>query len=211
MFLELILNSIILSSLFKFEVGPEGKLIVVHSAAIADQSKALRTLIEGNMSEALGGCAVLKDTPVHIFQRFVQYAYTGDYPTPRSDISARLTTVESEIELEGEALRNHMYVTITKACFEFELKNCSSSSLEKWKKSHSSHPKKSPPCTIRTYPPTEVLSTKRFENLEYPQVNPRLNLSLDSVPFPNETPQENFTDVFLNHARLYVFAEKWGI
>jgi len=56
----------------------------VHEEAIAQLSQPLRSLLTGGMSEAQTGCVIWKHVGKGTFERFVQFAYTGDYsiPTP---------------------------------------------------------------------------------------------------------------------------------
>ncbi len=45
-------------------------------------SKPLHTLIKGHLSEAQAGCTLWKEVSKETFERFVQFAYTGDYSVP---------------------------------------------------------------------------------------------------------------------------------
>ena len=51
---------------------------------------------------------------------------------------------------------------------------------------------------------------KHFQDLKFP---PPISYDLAKThqPRPNENPAEDYTPVFLGHAKLYVFAEKYGI
>ncbi|GAB1316397.1 hypothetical protein MFIFM68171_06607 [Madurella fahalii] len=67
------------SKLFRFSVGPDRREFTVHSAIVAPQSPVLNTLINGNFSEASEGHATLESVDEQTFVSFIQYAYTGDY------------------------------------------------------------------------------------------------------------------------------------
>jgi hypothetical protein len=89
---------IINSRLFKFIVGETIDGIPtefsVHEGAIAQLSKPLHSLVKGGLSEAQAGCAIWKDVNKETFERFVQFAYTGDYSIPKTTMRNR--TVEPE-------------------------------------------------------------------------------------------------------------------
>ncbi|KIM94605.1 hypothetical protein OIDMADRAFT_21354 [Oidiodendron maius Zn] len=77
---------IINSRLFKFIVGEKADgfptEILVYEEAIAQLSKPMHTLTKGNLSEAQAGCTIWKEVSKETFERFVQFAYTGDYSIP---------------------------------------------------------------------------------------------------------------------------------
>lgn len=69
---------------------------MAHAALVAHHSKPLGVLVNGDMSEAREGCALLEGIDEDTFVRFCQYAYTGDYvaadPIILLDSSAIATT-----------------------------------------------------------------------------------------------------------------------
>jgi hypothetical protein len=67
------------SHLFTFLVGEAAEPVVVHAAAIAEQSNALDKLINGGMAESRGRSARISDVSKKDFVRFCQFAYSGDY------------------------------------------------------------------------------------------------------------------------------------
>jgi hypothetical protein len=64
-------------------VGPERRAFTIHSALVANQSKALDRLVNSNFSEARDGCAVLEHVDEGTFVSFMRCAYTGDYEDPK--------------------------------------------------------------------------------------------------------------------------------
>lgn len=80
-------HEIINSRPFKFTVGEavdgSPSEFTVHEAAIAQLSQPLQTLTKSG-PEAKSGRAVWKDVSKETFERFVQYAYTGDYSIPKT-------------------------------------------------------------------------------------------------------------------------------
>jgi hypothetical protein len=197
-------DSVYRSRIFTFLVGENKTPIAVHAEVIATQSKALNALINGKMEEAQSGCAFLSDVTEDDFLRFCQYAYTGDYATPP------FTMIEAEKD----------EIPIAEAI------------LDQW-------PPPAPPLPVDIEPaPNEILVEEdlnadfvwtplkkkikgvkqkkshlydAFFGLSSPTEYARQPL-LDSYKVvENTSPREDFTPVFLAHARLYVFADKYGI
>ncbi|KAF4632043.1 hypothetical protein G7Y89_g6084 [Cudoniella acicularis] len=81
-------QEILNSRLFKFTVGEavDGKPseFSVHEDAIAQLSAPLRTLTKSS-TESRAGRATWKEVSKDTFERFVQYAYTGDYSIPKTE------------------------------------------------------------------------------------------------------------------------------
>ncbi|RYO89826.1 hypothetical protein DL766_005142 [Monosporascus sp. MC13-8B] len=79
-------GELLTSKLFRFLVGPERKEFVVHSLPFSRLSRALDTLINGEMSEACEGTAVWDDMDPDTFVRFSEFAHSGDYTTPKIEL-----------------------------------------------------------------------------------------------------------------------------
>ncbi len=76
---------------------------MVHAALIAHLSKPLDRLINGHMSEAREQCALLEDMDEHIFVRFSEFAYTGNYVDAEPDIILDSSLIEAPdaVEVDG--------------------------------------------------------------------------------------------------------------
>jgi len=59
--------------------------------------------------------------------------------------------------------------------------------------------------------PKHVQLRKEFLSQNFMDYRIRDCLAMECSVMPNRTPEEDYTPVFLGHARLYVFAEKYGI
>ncbi|KAF4634738.1 hypothetical protein G7Y89_g3366 [Cudoniella acicularis] len=81
-------QQILNSRIFKFIIGEEidGKAteFFVHEDAVAQLSPSLRALMKGEMEEAQMGCTIWEDVSKETFERFAQFAYTGDYTVPEA-------------------------------------------------------------------------------------------------------------------------------
>jgi hypothetical protein len=82
-------QEILNSRLFKFILGEEAdgtpSEFFVHEDAIAQLSKPLYTLTKGGLPDARAGRATWKGVSKETFERFVQFAYTGDYSIPKPE------------------------------------------------------------------------------------------------------------------------------
>jgi hypothetical protein len=81
---------IINSRLFKFVVGQDvdgrSTEISVHEEAVAQLSDMLRALMKGGvMTESQTACATWNHVGRETFERFAQFAYTGDYSVPKTE------------------------------------------------------------------------------------------------------------------------------
>ncbi|KAF7922990.1 hypothetical protein EAE99_007181 [Botrytis elliptica] len=111
------------SRLFKFIVGEKvdghATEFFVHEEAIVQLSRPLEALMRGGMSESQAGCTVWDDVSKETFERFVQFAYTGDYTVPvpsykemRRDGSASKEEFFRRLSiklLEGRLKEQHLY------------------------------------------------------------------------------------------------------
>jgi hypothetical protein len=183
--------------LFTFYIGKNENPIAVHAAAIAKQSKALQILISGPMVEAQVRSAYLSDVSEEDFLKFCEFAYTGDYSTPSH-------TIRAEMDLQSTVYDD-----------------CPPPVVEE-QYPEESYPEE-PPAAER--PPSSIaaISMKRFgtkttaslrksfKEQSYCPVLPR-QAFLDSCKIvTNHGNMEDYTPVFLAHARLYALAEKYGV
>ncbi len=107
-------NAVSLSSTsFKFLVGPEKKLFTVHSALVTHHSKPLGVLVNGDMSEAKEGCALLEETDEHtlfdsvnkhtrgtMLLRIQKFCWTPLQSRPRTLLQMRLSRIRSRVMLK---------------------------------------------------------------------------------------------------------------
>ena len=73
------INRVISSKPFKFTVGPGKREFTVHSAPVSAQSPALDRLVNDSFKEAKEFHVKLDSVTEETFILFTQYAYTGDY------------------------------------------------------------------------------------------------------------------------------------
>ncbi|KAJ5948634.1 hypothetical protein N7454_001941 [Penicillium verhagenii] len=196
------------SPTFTFLVGPDKKGFVVHKAAFARLSKPLNALINGKMIEAKTGRADWSDTDVDTFTRLCEFAYLKDYqppsyrpiqhwpPPPEAVEVAKKKKHSAHIELMAKlrSARRHKkmhfgdYIPPTKhvqsSYFELPLKERGSLS-QKLRDSFKENTSATP--------------------------HPTCYLAYNFAPPKNTWFWQDFTDVLVEQARLYVLADKYGI
>lgn len=143
-------------------------------------------MINGHLSEAKQGFALLEDVDEGTFVRFIRWTYSKDYPAPEYTWAE---TGEEEDTPEGSKTE-----AVPKEISTSDDPLASLSSVGKKKK------KKKSSSTLNS-----SLKESFISQYDY--------WSSDLMPGPrsNIHPQEDYTEVLLSHARLYVFAEKYDI
>ena len=223
--------SFIQSNLFTFRIGEQKKPIVVHAAAIAATSQQLNALINGGMEESQQRCAHIRDVEVNDFLRFCEYAYRGDYTVPPWDNDSCKSVPESPIremypppadpefhhptglELEAPSISMSPIIDIERHRGYLEDEYEAPPAVE--------------PSIVTYHPPyanlevveaisqhhSEVKAISRaplrthFNNQKYSSDScPKALILQQFEPKPNNAVYQNYTPVFLAHARLYCFA-----
>lgn len=209
------------SPAIQFLIGKDNKPMMIHMALVVAQSPALRNLLVHPMSEGQTRTVVWDDIDEETFGLFAQFAYTGDY-TPPAHIIEELPVVRSrsssprhgrvattEPEEPGYAKDYAVEVPVEAVPYDEQeevFEEPRRSLAYRKKKKHRTYKRSSSSVSI---PEPVVLSSPRvrFEDLSYPLLTRTINTS----PRANESSNEDYSPVFLGHARLYVFAEKYDI
>ena len=211
-------RSVFTSKLFTFVIGPEKKAITLHAEAIAKQSPALHALINGNMKEADSGETTFDDVSEETFIRFCQFAYSGDYETPvftlepkvpssTKTLSQRSSTADDDAESIVEAPQDDLAADPSvESVYEAEDSDSNDSVLTfeaKIVAPGDSSGKENISKTRRL--------RREMDRKDYDIEAARSITTARCEIRENSLAEEDYTPVFLGHARLYVFAEKWGI
>ncbi|KIW68821.1 hypothetical protein PV04_04741 [Phialophora macrospora] len=192
---------------FKFLVGAAGKPFFVHAKLAAHQSSTLATLIEGAMIEAKREYAVFDDVDEETFIRFMQFAYTGDYSVAEPDV----VLFRQDIGVEnGVASRGSISPKI--------VEEPDGPAEEPPPPEDSDAPVEEPPqdpeyhANSDIYPASGERKSKGQRLWESFQDKANVNsLPTTWEPRSNKDECEDYIPVFLCHAKLYVFADKYGI
>ncbi len=170
----------------------------------------LNTLINGRMIEAQTKSATLDDVDVKTFARFCQFAYTGDYARPSLEAAEEGTTTSELVEASnrhaGSSPDNIAQAEEDVAPPEPEPIYYSE---DQW--GGFGHKKRSKKLRGRETSPQKINLRQSFDNSKYPLPESQQQFRHECSPRANTSPEEDFTNVFLGHASLYVFAEKYGV
>ncbi|KAF4925181.1 hypothetical protein CGCVW01_v003699 [Colletotrichum viniferum] len=66
-------------------IGPEKEQFTAHESSIASLSEPLRVLVTGGMKEAIEAKVIWEDVEPAVFVSLVEFAYTGNFSTPKSE------------------------------------------------------------------------------------------------------------------------------
>ena len=214
-------SSIYASAPFKFII--DGNPLYIHAELVSRHSKPLDRMINGNMSEAQSGRAIIEDVDEETFLRFIQWAYSGYYeagkfkidsPRPGSTLVEEETTGESY--LEETVVEEQVEATQTGAALSNDFAN------NNWRWAQNRHINPTLMAQTALNPqlfqvasiPPAVPSPARGA-LKESFINRKPTVCQQAIricpPRHNQAPNEDYTEVFLSHARVYVFAEKYDI
>jgi hypothetical protein len=181
---------------------------LVYEEAIARLSEPLNTLTRGGLSEAYAGRTMWEDVSKETFERFVQFAYTGDYSIPATrewdkspepqngesdalhDPSGASTTVESRVEELQIGLG-----TDKKSKRDKKKGKDIGNMFDDWGAS---------------FPQAVAEPKPDFLSIQCPLLAPR-NIHLAKCEPAEFEPDRSYSDVFFAHASLYVLGNLWLI
>lgn len=174
-------------------------------------------MINGQMSEAKQGVAVLEDVDEGTIERFIEWAYKGFYTEGEFELNtgAHLSLnlfTEEEPEMNGRTPKRSVdslagEEDIDERSF-WQAKSGSKRKPDKkrMKTTSGEEPKES----FLSYPEESFLSRPK-ESFLHRQYTVRKEVITIPPTRANRGADEDYTKVFLSHARLYVFAEKYDI
>ena len=190
---------------FKFIV--EDTAYYVHRELVAQYSAPLERMINGEMKEAQESCATLEDVDKGTFLRFVEFLYDGYYtpaePITRSgsaDIRDLIdddndTTIATDITAWSTPLPQH--------------------SLQDWtgpgtSEKEPSGQRRSGILNTMGQHTTRAAAKASFSSRQ-DRASVREHVKEAPQPRANKSDNEDYSEIFLGHARLYVFANMYQI
>lgn len=225
--------SILLSKPYTFNIGPQKKQFTIHEAAVAKLSETLDRLLNGGMRESSEHCVCWEDTDEETFIRFGEWAYTGDYKPEEPEIlldasliapskhdineTTKLEPVANSLasfKIEDESEKNntwrhyckgkwkHSNLTADISCISCN--NCFNSCCAA--------------CGSKLH--TKCLQcrtgSKKLQKKQsmIEKFNNDATYASPTIPFTarkNTESCEDYSRVFLSHARLYTLADKYDI
>jgi hypothetical protein len=216
---------------FKFLVGPKKKEFALHRTAVSRLSKSLDQLVNGPMREAKEQCVSWEDTDEDTFIRFGEWAYTGDYTPGSPEILLDASQIATS-EQEGTVAQTNAPVdeslltllNLSRAKFDSPERHCNSEwTPTKWKYCCTLCSSKftSPYCSECRIPRyanctgcrNDIARKSTRHRIMEAFVGDLVQLQESESRFPRKIPEscEDYTEVFLSHARLYVLADKYDI
>ncbi|EUC40829.1 hypothetical protein COCMIDRAFT_40890 [Bipolaris oryzae ATCC 44560] len=209
------------SELFIFNVGKgDGKKsIAVHSKAVATKSAYFWALMNNGMAESRERTVEYTDIEPEDFARFVEYAYRHDYTTPswvhekthmedqalpvqETVIAIREPITRSIVDIGPILIDPHRQPSSTSRLGQPSLEN----RWENWGSDKISKKKK------KSKPEGVVNLRAGFNKLSYlTSSEPQAAMLAAFKPQYNTAVDQDFTPVFLAHARLYTFACMRGV
>ncbi|KAB5536108.1 hypothetical protein GE09DRAFT_341243 [Coniochaeta sp. 2T2.1] len=178
-------ESIVSSRPFRFVVGRQKREFMLHAAAVSQQSHALDVLINGQMKEAREDCATWEEVDEDTFIRFGQFAYTGEY-----DAASPQPVDPSPDQRETADEKSRVDSPVSWAC---------------------PTPKTTTKKRLSNISPARGAMQSKKDML-WAAFKERRYIESSSSPGPSQNREdENYTEVFLSHAKMFVFANYHGI
>ena len=194
------MTSITASKPFRFFVGLHKREFTIHSALIAHQSPALDKLVSGEFAEAQKYEATWESVDEQTFIRFVEYAYTGDY-----------NEEEPKTLPESAVLDEPIATTADNSLKEDSPDEGTFQLTRKKKKSKRSNIWGEDIAATDPEPTKKERLWNEFKNTSYLDPNADSRAREYKRSRKNKGAHEDHTEIFLSHARLYVFADCYGI
>ena len=169
---------------------------------MARHSKPLNTMITGEMAEAQQGVAPLKEEDEDTVARFAEWAYKGYYTAadPEIEASSPLLSLSPNIADPPSALEEVSDEQIIEPVAQ----------NDEWFRSPPAPFKRSKKAIK-----SEELKVSRKTALKASFIRREYSVRQEAIDIPstraNQGENENYTKVFLSHAYLYIFADKWDI
>ena len=141
-------------------------------------------MIHGSMIEAKQGFATLEDVDLNTFLRFVQWLYHGQYDAANPRTLASVETYQTPIRITKKSRK-------AESC-RYRGHNCKG-------------------CNYCQHTYTSEALGQAKESFVQRSYTVRNVTNGSPQPRPNSNKPEDYSEVFLGHARLYVFADKYDV
>lgn len=205
-------------------------MFTIHGAAISKLSKSLDDLLNGSMREANERCVNWEDVDEKTFLRFAQWAYTGEYISAEPEFilaSAQLASLKKGSVSKASGDDTASSLASFKIVNENEKNDlCSHCGvvLHSTRSVQCGSCRKSFSCLycgncgnnqqtrcLQCRKTTEKLSKKQDMIQTFNNSKRFPSPTIPYTPRKNEKSFEEYSEVFLSHARLYTLADKYDI
>ncbi|KAM3422069.1 hypothetical protein BST61_g2445 [Cercospora zeina] len=204
---------------FRFVIGSNATEFFAHPAIIAQHSKPLAKLMNGNMREAREGQARIEEVDENDFARCLEFCYTKDYSAADHAIVLDAASVEQEKEPAQASgvdmamglddlsqAKNLMGFGSSQAEPVVDIDERPKQKLRKLRPFGSASPLlKSTTSSLRAN------AWSMFQDMSWSSTSDNRKAAAADQPRPNKEACEDYTDVFLSHAKIYVFADTYAI
>ncbi|KAK4445485.1 hypothetical protein QBC34DRAFT_384284 [Podospora aff. communis PSN243] len=203
---------------FLFTIGPNRREFTLPSILVAAQSPVLDRLVNGEFNEAQCRESRLEDIEEETFIRFIEYAYTGSYgdadnqlkavvgayPTPSKPVSMR-DPWSSSLAALADSPAEEAPLAVEDDHWGFAVAR-SSKKVKKGKKGESSN------ALSIVATPQIPANPAMFQPLGKTFDNEVCSLKVTGAsPVIAHRPGNSAANPFVAHARVFVFADYWGI
>lgn len=202
---------------FKFIV--DGNPFYIHAELTSLHSKPLDRMMNNGMAEPCGGVAELKEVDQGTFARFIEWAYKGYYSAPSFSLQAVSPSPAKWSNSLFSSGNDHMKANSTE---DDMAPPCpvEDPNLADWGWASNFRGKKKKSAGNSVWP-TEAFSTadhqskssKRAFKQSFLERKNTVRRNAIDIPPPraNQKAEEDYTEILLCHARMYVFAEQFDI
>ncbi|KAL6720044.1 hypothetical protein ACLMJK_001965 [Lecanora helva] len=215
-------ESVYSSPPFKFVI--DGKPFYIHKELASCHSKPLDRMMNGYLAEAQQGSAVLNEIHFETFNRFIQWAYVGYYSPADFHIAGRSTDdgvgEKGNVRPAATGLRtSDLSVPLDHEPFPTPSDHDEDDSGWTWPSKSSKKGKRGTPwkrdSNIDFDPVPTIPQQSSRDKLKKSFISRKTTIRTESIAITplrsNKNDQEDYTEVFLSHACLYVFAEMYDI
>ncbi|KAG6268437.1 hypothetical protein E4U48_004688 [Claviceps purpurea] len=193
-----------------FVVGPKKRVFTIHSALVASLSPVLERLVNGDMLEAKTGSVVWEHVDEQTFVRFSQYAYMKTYEYPLS--TNRPLTLDLLRPLAFSSPSPPLGSPATYAFRPFTTPDPLAPSAPSVPLGTFSFPPRPAPLTELNGQGQQVEKGKRmWEKFEKQLSSSEPYVAMILAPRIFTDYRDDDAEFLLSHARLYVFADCYGI
>lgn len=154
---------------------------MIHTVLVAEQSWAFKRLLKESMEEGQNRVVIWKDIDEQTFALFAEFVYTGGYTPPDGEIKATGSGIGCPYLIDSITDKPEQSST--------KVKGSISKAVHEKKRTEFRDLVYGPPATSTT-PPTPAHSLRSLED---------------------NSPPDYSNDNFLDHARVYVLAELYGV
>lgn len=191
-------------------MGSDKRGFTASSALIAHQSPALRKLVDGDFGEARNASATLNWADENTFTRFIQYVYTGDYDATDDGAVSALVDVKHVPKPAAEVQEPEPVTSLKRGRPGTETQRPEAPKVPRLEKTGGGRVKERRVSQYKenygqdnTIEPERRRLWDRFIQAANPFKKDSFKASMDL--------EKDCSQIFLCHAKMYVFADYYGI